>query len=306
MTKMGFAYLGASFQADTIVREYYYKGAAKKPKDSITRSLKTLSTKDGFYFSYATNSKAELYSIKNHLKKEGFFCNTEADSLNLIPLLYQKNDLTVSISSNPAVVLTPFTFVVQKAILPKPKEIIYAEDLTAFNSHEYLRYYFGDKNVKKDFYYLSEKEVVKCSVLFPNTNRQAVFLWADEVNDFSHRYIYIGGQLMTESSLKYEKNVAENIWQFKSGIYAGMSLYSLRQLNDAAFDFYGGRSPNTGLVVCDSTGKLDFKKENIVLGCMNCNDPVFFTLEKLNSDDALRKDRILFVHTIIINTAELK
>ena len=66
---------------------------------------------------------------------------------------------------------------------------------------------------------------------------------------------------MAESSITYDQNVAENIWQLKSGIRQGMSLYQLRKLNDAAFDFNGGNSAYTGMVATANSGKLDFKKE---------------------------------------------
>ena len=190
--------------------------------------------------------------------------------------------------------------------MPRPKEISFAEDLSAFTSHEYLRYYFGEQNVKKDIYYLSDKKVAKCSVLFPNTNRQVVFLWADEANNCSLSKIYIGGQLMAEINLKYENNIPENIWRLKSGVCQGMSLYQLRKLNDAAFNFNGGNSSNTGMVATDSTGKLDFKRESIILGCMNCSDPAFYKKAVINSDDAIEEERILFVHTIILDPSKIK
>ena len=302
ISKKGFANIGASYQTDTIARQYTYTGGRqKKTTDSVKREFTRFSTKEGFYFTYTTTSGDEYQKIKTELKKEGFFCNQEKDSLTARSLFYQSKDLTVTLSLNTVDSLTEYSFLVRKTILPKPKEIVYAEDLSVFNSHELLRYYFGEKNVKKDIYYLSEKEIGKCSILFPNTNRQVVFLWADDVNNCDLLNIFIGGQLMTESSLQYDKNIAENIWQLKSGIHAGMSLYSLRMLNDAAFNFYGGRSANTGLVLKDSTGKVNFKKENIILGCLNCNDSQFFKQSVLNSDDAIKDERILFVNTIILN-----
>ena len=302
ISKKGFASIGASYQTDTIARMYTYTGSRqKKTSDSIKREFIRFSTKESFYFTYSTTSAGEYQKIKSELKKEGFFCNQEKDSVNATSFFYQSKDVTVTISFNSIDSLTEYSFLVKKTILPKPKEIVYAEDLSVFNSHELLRYYFGDKNVKKDIYYLSEREIGKCSILFPNSNRQVVFLWADEVNNCDLLNIFIGGQLLTESSLQYDKNIAENIWQLKSGIHAGMSLYSLRMLNDAAFNFYGGHSANTGLVLKDSTGKINFKKENIILGCLNCNDSKFFRQSVLNSDDAIRDERILFVHTIILN-----
>lgn len=306
ISKKGFAFTGNTFQTDTIIAEYYYRGNRKRIRDSVIRAFKVFKTKLGIYYTYSTTSGDEYQYLKSSLKKEGFFCENEKDSLNAISLLFQKNNFSATLSSNVIDSLTEFSFLVRKADLPKPKEIKYAEDLAAFDSHECLRYYFGERNVKKDIYYLSQNEIVKCSILFPNTNRQAVFLWGDAVNNCDLQYIYIGGQLRTETSMQYEKNVAENIWRLKNGIHAGMSLYSLRKMNDAAFDFYGGNSVKMGMVLTDSTGKLNFKKENVILGCMNCDDRDFARQTIMNSDEAIMDKRILFVQTIVLNAAEIK
>ena len=90
-------------------------------------------------------------------------------------------------------------------------------------------------------------------------------------------------------------------WQLKSGVRPGMSLYQLRQLNEAAFNFNGGQSSNTGMVFEDSTGKINFKREHIILGCMNCNDAAFLKKAVISSDEAIIDERILFVHTIILD-----
>lgn len=309
ISKKGFALIESSFQADTIARDFEYRSWGKKKEpDSpfifVKRAITTFSTKEDFSFNYLTTSLTECQKLKGELKKEGFFCNAEKDSLTAPCLLFQSKDVTITLHSKVVDTLTEYSFLVRKQVLPKPKEIVFAEDLAVFNSHEYLRYYFGDKNVKKDIYYLSERQIGKCTVLFPNTNRQVVFLWADGVNDCRLSKMYIGGQLMAESSLEYDKNVAQNIWQLKSGIHAGMSLYSLRLLNDASFNFYGGNSSNTGMVFTDSTGKINFKSENIILGCMNCTDPKFLRQTVVNSDEAIGEERILFVHTIIFDPAK--
>ncbi len=303
--KKGFTYLGSSYVGDTIIRDYNYRSFGKnKLKDSAQRSVTIFNTKEDFCFIYRTTSSKEVKKIKNDINEDGFFCNNESDSLRVPALLFQHNDITIRISSRQVDTLIEYSFLVRKQPLPKPKEIVFAEDLFAFTSHEYLRYYFGNKNVQKDIYYLSEKQIGKCSVLFPNTNRQMVFLWGDEVNNCKLAKIYIGGQLMAESSLEYDKNVAENIWQLKSGVRPGMSLYQLRQLNEAAFNFNGGQSSNTGMVFEDSTGKINFKREHIILGCMNCNDAAFLKKAVISSDEAIDEERILFVHTIILDPAK--
>ncbi len=308
IAKKGFAFVGSAYQTDTIAREYDYRGTGKrKVADSIkiARALTSFSTKEDFSFIYHTSSADEYRLIRTELKKEGFFCNREKDSVLSNTLLYQYNDVTVAIAAQQADTVIDYSFRVKKQALPKPKEIAYAEDLIAFGSHEYLRFYFGDDNVKKDIYYLSDTKIGKCSVLFPNSNRQVVFLWSDEVNNCGLAKMYIGGQLMAESTLEYDKNVAENIWRLKSGIRSGMSLYSLRILNDAAFNFNGGNSTYTGMVFPDTTGKVDFKAHGIVLGCMNCTDAKFLRQAVCNSDDAIAEERILFVHTIILDPARI-
>jgi hypothetical protein len=312
VSKKGFAYLSSSYQTDTIAKDYNFRGYGKnKIKDSVQRLAKRavtiLNTKEDFCFTYRTTSPEEFKKIKTDIKGEGFFSYEEIDSVSTSPHLYQSKDLTINISSKQIDdSLTEYSFLVRKQIFPKPKEIIFAEDMFVFNSHEYLSYYFGEKNVKKDIYYLSEKKIGKCSILFPNTNRQIVFIWGDEVNNCKLVKMYVGGQLMAESSLGYDQTVAENIWQLKSGVSPGMSLYQLRKLNDAAFNFHGGNSANTGLVLEENNGKVDFKNENIILGCMNCNDVAFYKKSIVNSDDAIEEERILFVLTIVIDPVKIK
>jgi len=303
ITRKSFAFIGTDYKGDTIQRNFEYKFVKGKSADSIPfdRSVTSFSTKEDFSFTYRTTSTNEFRKIRNDIKKEGFFCNQEKDSLTAPALMYQHNDVTVCISSKTIDTLTEYSFLVHKQELPRPKEISFAEDLTVFNSHEYLRFYFGEQNVKKDIYYLSEGKLGKCSVIFPNTNRQVVFLWSDAVNNCGLDKIYIGGQLMAETNLKYENNIPENLWRLKSGVRPGMSLFQLRKLNDAAFNFNGGNSRNSLMIATDSTGKLDFKNESIILGCMNCTDPTFLKKRIINSDDAIQDERILFVHTIILD-----
>ena len=306
VSKKGFNYLGSTYLNDTIARDYNFKGIGKiKATNAVHRAITIFNTKEDFCFTYRTTSTDEYRKIIADIKQEGFFSNQENEN-GLVSKLYQSNDVTVCVSEKQVDTLNEYTFLIRKQILPKPKEINFAEDLFVFNSHEYLKYYFGEENVKKDIYYLSEKKIGKCSIIFPNTNRQVVFLWGDEVNNNNLSKIYIGGQLMAESSITYDQNVAENIWQLKSGIRQGMSLYQLRKLNDAAFDFNGGNSAYTGMVATANSGKLDFKKESVVLGCMNCNDAAFYKKTIVNSDEAIQDERILFVHTIILDPAKSK
>lgn len=274
-------------------KTFWFKGnKRKKIADSVIREITVGTSDTSFYFIYHTNSSAEKDFLKINLKANGYSGDSD---------FYQRNNITVKVSASVKEADTSWSFFVKTQLLPRVKEIIFAEDLLAFNSHEMLRFYFGDKNLKKDLYYFSDKEISKCSVLFPNSNRQVVFIWEDEKNNYQLGQIYIGAQLSLGSSEDNQRNAGENAWQLKNGIKTGMSLYQLRLLNGTDFNFGGGRSPYTGLVFADGKGKFDFSKENIILGCINCNDPDFEKAEIVNSDDALQEKRIIFVHTIVLN-----
>ena len=93
-------------------------------------------------------------------------------------------------------------------------------------------------------------------------------------------------------------------YKFKSGVHPGMTLYELRILNGDDIQFYGGNSLKTGTVITGNKGKLDFYKEEIILGCVNCNDNNFARTETMNADDAIKDGKILFVLSVVLNAVE--
>lgn len=304
ITKKGFAYSGKDEIKDTLLSRFYYiKLQNKKDKiiDSTIRVLFTGDIKETALISYQTTSYAEFDELLTAMKKDGFYCNTPAAAAQTEPVLFQHNDITVRTFFSVTDSIKNYALQVQKKILPNPKDVNFGDDLLAFNSHEYLSYYFGKNNVKNDIYFLSENEVVRCSVLFLNTNRQVVYIWKDDVNKCTIDHLLFGGQQKLESLKQNDNFIAENNWILKSGIHAGMSLFELRRLNENDFKFYGGNAANSGLVLQHNTGKLDFKKENIILGCMNCNDKNFSSAAIINADDAIADEKILFVLTIALN-----
>ena len=155
--------------------------------------------------------------------------------------------------------------------------------------------------MKKDIYFFAGNEIAKCSVLFLNTDRQVVFIWDDEENRCKISSLLLGGQQNLQSSIESGKYVEENSWALKSGIRPGMSLMELRLLNGNDFRFYGGSSPNSGSVIPGETGKIDFKKEEVILACLNCKDEKFTTAKVINADDSIDEGRILFVLSVILN-----
>ena len=78
------------------------------------------------------------------------------------------------------------------------REIVFAEDLLTLDSHEFLVAAFGKGNVKEDWFYFTAENRKKCSVIFPNTSRQAIFIWEDEDNRREISFILIGEQMGNE------------------------------------------------------------------------------------------------------------
>jgi hypothetical protein len=298
----GFAPAGKAVQKDTALRMYDYRRTKNfKKTDSVSRAITRADMTDGAFIRYETTSSLEFSNLKTQLRNEGFYCNGAESADNTSPLLFQKKDLCARAYVKTADSLNWYIVQVQKKVFPRSKDIYYANDLLTFTSHEYLVYYFGEENVKKDIYFLAGNEIAKCSVLFLNTKRQVVFIWGDEENRCDISSILLGGQLNLQSSVETGKYVAENNWMLKSGVRPGMSLLQLRMLNGNDFSFYGGNSVNSGAVLPENSGKLNFKKEEVILGCLNCNDEKFGTAKVVKADDSLEDGRILFVLSIIIN-----
>ena len=71
-----------------------------------------------------------------------------------------------------------------------------------------------------------------------------------------------------------------------------------------SFAFCGGDAPNPGLVFPESTGKVDFKNSDVILGCMNCSDNKFLKTKKMYADKAMKEGLIFFVLTIVLYPVE--
>ena len=306
MIKKGFSQTLFQQKADSNMQTYQWiKPSPKRNRliDSSTRILQRNSCKEQLFITYQTSSLQELQGFKAQMAAKGFYSNSAStDSISDQPRLYQHQDFTIKTCVEIKDTIVLYAFKIYKKSFPDLGDIVYADDLLTFTSHEYLSYFFGEQNLKKDFFFLSGDEVTRCSVLFPNTNKQVVFLWKDEVNRNGIANLLFGGQQKLKSTLEDNASyVAESVWVLKSGIHAGMPLYQLRILNGNDFTFYGGNSPNTGSVLPNKTGKLDFKKEDILLGCVNCDDNKFNTTTTLQADEAIADGRIVFVLSVMLN-----
>lgn len=299
-----YVFTGTASSGDTTLRIYQYKpfsGSEKKQTDGTGRRVIIASLKGTSTLTYQTNSEAEYKSIIESLKKDGFHCEYEKDS-NIKPAtyLYQHEAFTAEACLKKEEETDWHSITFFKKNFSPANNLQTAEELLEFTSHEYLEYYFGKKNVKKDLYYFAENDIVNCSVLFINTKRQVIFVWKDGLNRNKISSLLFGGQPNLKSQQTYEMLIAENTWMLKSGLRIGMPLIQLRTLNDNNISFSGGNAPNPGLVLPESTGRIDFAAADVILGCSNCTDEKFLASRQMNSDTAMDDGRVLFVLSIVL------
>jgi len=302
MNKKGYLQGDRGFQNDEIAITFFAK---KKPRESdslvIDRRVEIYKEDEVYCFVLHTSSRDEYLDGRKWLRKTGFFCSDNSDTSQVMSLQYQKKTITVLAKTGEEDNRPTYTFLLQKKRLPDPAAIQYAEDLLKFNSHEYLVGFFGENKVKKDYYYFSEKELRKCSVLFGNTNKQVIFIWDDEANYCNLSYILISSILPTRSAVQYNGIVGQNKWQLKNGIYAGMSLKEMLQLNGKDFEFYGRNSEFSFMVVPSGTGSIDFKKTGMILGCIGCNVSGLLEKSKVNASDAVADNLAMYIYYIMIS-----
>ena len=272
-----------------------------KNKDTLTRRSIDVYKKDNTsYFVFHTTSKTEYLDGQKRLVKAGFFCGNKKERSDTTTLLFQKKNITVEVIPGKEEEIPAYTFLLQKKELPDPAKIQHAEDLLCFNSHEYLVSFFGSANVKKDLYFFSENEFKKCSVLFGNSSRQAVFIWDDEDNYNQLSYILISNIIRTQSAKKFDGIFYINEWELANGIFPGMSLKELLRINTEDFEIYGNRSELSFMVKPGSNGKIDFKKSAITLSCNNCNDDKIFNAAVVKALDIAEENLPVYVYNIII------
>jgi len=272
ISKKGYVMAAKDLQNDTVIDTWQERiTITDSTQQPVTRRLLKYQSGKETGFSLHTSSRDEYKTAVSTLKQEGFICATSTENLDTT-VLFQKKNMTVQGYSlfDSEENLTLYCLYFREKEMPSLKSILYGEDLLQFTSHEYLSTFFGAKNVRKDLYYFSEKEINKCSVLFPNTPRQAVFIWEDEVNMTGLTHVIIGGSIPTAGSANFNKQIRENNWVLESGIRYNMKLDELIRLNGADLDFYGRNSEYYLSVVPQKKGEIDFATTGVILDCVNC------------------------------------
>jgi hypothetical protein len=302
MNKSGFT-SGSKNLKNNVSAVTFHEKINTKKKDTIVvdRSIDFYKSEDMYCFAFHTSSQKEYQDGQIRLMRQGFFYDDKKKPVPGSPQLFQKGNITVQASAETEDDSLVYTFLLQRKEFPDPAKIQHAEDLLNFDSHEYLVSYFGEKNVKKDQYYFSEKELKKCSVLFGNSGHQAVFVWDDETNMRSLSYVLLSGVMPTVNAAQFDGHIIHNEWVLKDGIRCGMTLKELLNLNGKDFDFYGNSSEFPLMVDPANSGEIDFKKTGIVLNCLNCNGSSLITRSKISAEDAVDNNLPLSVYYIIIS-----
>lgn len=288
---------------DTVYKTYEFRPAKnkKQQKDSAVRSIVVANLKDQYDVTYHTSSHAEYLQILASLKKQGFQCDYDNEAtLRPTSYLYQYGDQTAELQVKDEDGQSSYCIKLHRQAMPGSEELQTADDLLKFTSHEYLVHYFGEKNVKKDLFYFAENDVVNCSVLFMNTNRQVIFVWKDAMNRRTIDNLIFGGQNKLKSQQGHNGPKVQNQWRLKNGLRPGMHLVELRNLNKKEILFCGGNAPNPGLILPESSGEIDFHNTDVVLSCVNCTDEKFLISPRLGSDVELNQGRILFVLSVVL------
>lgn len=271
-------------------------------KDKISfKQIDKFDQNDTATIIFHTSFETEFNQLLSELSNAGFYYpEKQALQPGFFPL-YQKGNITVQPSKKLIDKRLVYYFKVQRKLLPAVRDVVFAEDLLQLTSHEYLAAVFGSHNVKKDLFYFSQNEMNKCSVLFPNTSMQVIVVWKDEINIQGISFLIIGGQLKEASANVTYKDMEYNKWRSSNGVYAGMSLRQLIELNENQVNFYGWETDQPGLVTKQNAGKIDFNKVGIQLNCLDCNADKFYTNNGLiSSSRILNENSRVFVSTIII------
>ena len=287
-----------SFLPDNNAIGYSQTKVDKKDSTTIFRNFQLLSNADNPGLLYSTSNKEEWLSYINELKAEGYHYNKNTDSNKT--LLYQKEEWQISCSRK--MVDSSFTYSIQanKKMIPDPRNIAYAEDLLNLDAHEYLVAAFGRSNVKMDSFMFSKTMTRKCSVIFPNTSHQAIFIWKDQDNLREISFIIIGEQMQNEGN-KNVNAVMLSRWKSSQGLYCGMSLKEVQNLNKQPVSFYNWRTESAGFLAPSNKGEINFNRIMPVFNCMNCSFLyVDQTVDIIGSDYALDENQKVYVGSYVV------
>jgi len=269
----------------------------KQNKEKIIRMLSRQETTEGATVAFETSSQQEYNLLKQDLLDNHF---TKVSSSQKNEEEFQKENVIIKVYT-PVTDSANYRILIDRKAMPSMGEMIYAEDLLSFNSHEYLVAVFGRAQVKKDTFYFSEKEFTSCSVLYPNTFAQAIFLWEDVANYRTLSFVIVGERWDQDQTFLNTQGAAQNKWQSRNGTYIGMSLNELVKLNNHHIELFGWNSDQPGYAALNNQGKLDFRRVAIQLLCLECRDDKYYTKTNLiKSETLLRSQSRVYINKMIL------
>lgn len=298
LQKKGYKRFLFSENGDLNISYTRHEKAKKKSKTNPdVRSFQIIGRENGYELAYNTTSGSEDSLLKKEILSMGFNYSAKADTA---AVLYQRKNITIEAFTKKVDTSTFYVIKATKKELPKRKDILGAEDLLKLDAHEYLLEVFGKENVKTDIFYFTETETNKCSVLFPNSNREAIFIWDDEINLRGLSFVVIGGSLKPRVTTNNVNQISHNSWGSRQGVYCGMTLKELEAVNQAPVSFYNWNTESAGHLAPNNKGSIDFSRLGIVVNCMNCNFTRVANTQITESNFALAENQKVYVTTLII------
>jgi hypothetical protein len=277
---------------------YFQTRFNKKDTQPISRGVEIARSEHGVELLYQTSSSQEDSNFKKDILSAGFHCNTVNPDPK-VPVYFQKQNLVLKCFTEKVDSIVYYRVRACKKNIPKPKDIVYAEDLLQLDAQEYLTTAFGKQNVRPDSIYFTKTISKKCTVIFPNTSRQAIFIWNDQNNLREIAFILIGEQLSTEEQAANPVMLSD--WKSKQGIYCGMSLREIQNINKEPISFYNWRTASAGLLAPSNKGELNFECLKPVFNCMNCS--FLYVDEKkdiIQSSYAIDENQKVYVASFVV------
>jgi hypothetical protein len=336
--KMSFVPVGRTMEDGTTISEYFYRNK-KAPYDSTLRFIAGYKKGKITGISYNTSSFEEYQSIVKQFRLNGFVTSEKQDTAAVkadsVPVadtvrqplsnnssfadtastvqdrnepvaldtttFFQKANMTVRITEDTRDEVKIHRITLERKENPSASSVRYADDLLAFDSHQSLIAMFGQNNVKRRMYYFTDVDTNRCSVIFPNTDRQAIFLWDDQDNFRELSLVIIGGSLRAgEDPEESSGAVSLNSWRSSTGLYTGMRISELLKINESDFNFFGTNSEFAMMAVPEKKGNLDFKQIGVVFSCLNCSGSPFLRKEKISAQAAVDERLQLYITSLII------
>ncbi|RPD44243.1 hypothetical protein [Paracnuella aquatica] len=275
----------------------------KRTKNGVLeKSISLVRTEQNIWVQLATTNTEEFAQLNKELVRQDFKYAPQKTVMPGVFEWYQKGPWTAT----PAVVQQDgrnwYRMALQLTKLPQPADIRYLEDLALLQSHEQLAAVFGPSLVRRDVFYFTENELSKCSVLFPNTSRQVIVVWKDELYSRGISLLIVGGTMQGRGSAPaYFNENGQNQWQSKQGLFVGLPLRQLHEINGGPLEFFGWETEEPGLVALHNKGAVNFKTLGVQLHCIDCNEDRFYSDKPLlNSSVLLQQSRRVYVRTIVL------